>query len=121
MWGLDYLLAVISGIFHTEEVSVGPSIQVTVLSAYASVPSISWLAFAAEHGLREDAQVDAICIFMAVVASVLARVAGSANLKKITDYLKKKSNASCWRTRQIKVLIQTCFLAVASATPLPKG
>lgn len=85
MWGLAYLLAVISGIFHTRQVSVGPSIQVAVLSANASIPGISWLALTAEHRLGEDTQVDAVCIFMAVVASVLARVARNANLRKITD------------------------------------
>jgi len=42
------------------QVSVGPSVQVTVLSANMAIPSIPWFALAAEHGLGEDAQVDAV-------------------------------------------------------------
>lgn len=55
-----YLLAVVGGILHTMQVSVGPSVQVTVLSANMAIPSIPWFALAAEHGLGEDAQVDAV-------------------------------------------------------------
>lgn len=80
--GCGYLLAVISGVFHTQQVIVGPSIQVTVLSTNASIPSIPWLALTAEHGLGEDSQVDTVCIFIAVVASVFAGVTRSTNLKK---------------------------------------
>lgn len=78
--GAVILFAVIGGVLHTEQVSVGPSIQITVLSANTAISCISWLALTAEHGLREDAQVYAVCIFMAVVATVLARVTGFANL-----------------------------------------
>lgn len=87
-----YLLAVVGGVLHTHQVSVGPSVQVTVLSTNMAIPSIPWLAFAAEHGLREDAQVDAVCIFMAVMATILARVTGFANLKEIPQNLENGSS-----------------------------
>lgn len=83
--GSGYLLAVVGSILHTHQVSVGPSVQITVLSTNTSIPSIPWPAFTAEHGLGEDAQIDAVCIFIAVVATILTRVPGLANLKKITE------------------------------------
>lgn len=83
--GSGYLFAVVGGVLHTMQVSVGPSVQVTILSANTAISGISWPALAAEHGFREDAQVDAVCIFMAVVATILARITGFANLKKITE------------------------------------
>lgn len=82
--GSGYLLAVVCSILHTQKVSVGPSVQVAVFSTNTSIPGIPWLAFTAEHGLGEDPQVDAVCIFIAVVATILTRVTGFANLKKIT-------------------------------------
>lgn len=79
---LCYLLAMVGGVLDAHEVGVWPPIQVSVLAANVSVPSVAWSALASEHGLGVDAQVDAVCVFMAVVAAVLARVAGFANLKK---------------------------------------
>lgn len=79
--GSGYLLAVVGGVLHTQQVGVGPSVQVAVLSANMAIPCIPWLALAAEHGLGEDAQVDAVCIFMAVVAPILTRIPGFTNLK----------------------------------------
>lgn len=120
--GPGYLLAVVGGVLHTQQVSVGPSIQITVLSANMTIPSISWLALTAEHGLRVDAQVDAVCIFMAVMATILARVAGFANLKKITESFKKNARNKTTIYKHYKqVITQTCFLAVACSTPLPNG
>lgn len=81
--GSGYLLAVVGCIRHTQQVSVGPTIQVTVPSTDTAVPCISWLALTAEHGIGEDAQVDAVCVFIAVVAAILTRVTGFANLRKI--------------------------------------
>lgn len=78
---LRYLLAVVGGVLHAHQVCVWPSIEVSVLAANVSVSSIAWSALAAEHSLGVDAQVDAVCVFVAVVATVLARVAGFANLK----------------------------------------
>lgn len=89
-----YLLAVVGGVLHTDEVGVGPSIQVAVLSADTTIPGIPWLALAAEHGLGVDAQVDAVCVFMAVVATILARVTRFANLKKIIELKKNAMQAA---------------------------
>lgn len=71
----------VGGILHTHQVGIWPSVQVTVLTANVSVPGVAWSALAAEHGLGVDTQVDAVCVFMAVVAAILAGVAGFANLK----------------------------------------
>lgn len=77
-----YLLAVVGGVLHTEEVSVGPSIQVAVLSADVAVPGVPWPALAAEHGIGEDAKVYASGVFVAVVAAVQTGVTGCAHLKE---------------------------------------
>lgn len=92
--GSAYLLAVVGGVLHTMQVNVWPSVKVTVLSADTAVPSVPWLALAAVHGLGKDAQVDAVCIPMAVVAPVLAGVTGFADLTKITLLKKKKLEAA---------------------------
>lgn len=81
--GSGYLLAVVGGVLHTQQVGVRPSVQVTVLSADVSVPSIAWPALAAEQGLGVDTQVDAVCMFVTVMATVFAWVSGRANLKQI--------------------------------------
>ena len=83
--GSGYLLAVVGSILHTTQVVVRPAIQVTVLSTDTAIPSVSWPTLAAEHGLGVDAQVDAVCILIAVVATISTRVTGCANLKKITE------------------------------------
>lgn len=85
--GVWYLLAVIGGILHTHQIAVGPTVQVTVLSTNIAIPSIPRFALTAEHGLSKDAQVYAVCIFMAVVVTILARVTGFANLKEIPKNL----------------------------------
>ena len=77
-----YLLAVVGSVLHTQQLCVGPSIQVSILSTDVAIASISWLALAAEHGIREDAQVHAVGIFIAVVAPVLARITRLADLKE---------------------------------------
>ena len=82
LWfSLAYLLAVVGGVFHTEQVRVGPSVQVRVFSTDVSVPGVARPAFTSEHGRREEAQVDAVGVLVAVVAAVLARVTRNANLK----------------------------------------
>lgn len=87
--GPGYLLAVVGGILHAQQVSVGPSVQVTVFSANATVAGVSRLALAAKHGLGEDTQVDAVCIFVAVVATILAGIAGFANLGEKMQRIKE--------------------------------
>lgn len=87
--GSGYLFAVVGSILHTQQVSIGPSIQISVFSANMAIPSIPWLALTSEHGFGVDAQVDTVCIFIAVVATILARVTGCANLKRNVRALKK--------------------------------
>lgn len=70
----------VGGVFHTVEVRVWPPIKVRVLSADVTVPSVAWFTFAAVHDVREDAQVDAVGILIAIVAAVLARVSRCADL-----------------------------------------
>lgn len=77
---VTYLLAVVGGVFHTVEVRVWPAVQVWVLSADVTVPSIAWFTFAAEHDVREDSQVDAVGILIAVMAAVLTWVSWCADL-----------------------------------------
>ena len=89
--GCGYLLAMVGGVLHTHKVSVGPSIQVSVLSTNMTIPSITWLALTAEHGLRVDTQIHTLCVFVTVVATIQARVAGFANLKKVPQNLENGS------------------------------
>lgn len=77
---VKYLLAVVGGIFHTVEVCVWPAIQVWVLSADVTVPSISWFTYAAEHDVGEDSQVYAVGILITVMAAVLTWVSCCADL-----------------------------------------
>lgn len=76
-----YLLAVVGGVLHTQQVVVGPSVQVAVLPTDVTVPCIPRFALTAKHGVAVDAQVDAVCVLVAVMASVLTRVTGFAHLK----------------------------------------
>lgn len=75
------LFAVVGGVLHADQVSVGPSVQVRVLSADVSVASVARFALAAEHGVGEMSQVVAACVFVAVVASVEAGITGRAHLQ----------------------------------------
>lgn len=75
------LFAVVGGVLHADQVSVGPSVQVCVLSADVSVASVARFALAAEHGVGEMSQVVAACVFVAVVASVEAGITGRAHLR----------------------------------------
>lgn len=84
----------VGGVLHAHQVGVWPSIEVSVLAANVPVPGVAWSALAAEHGLGVDAQVDAICVFMAVVAPVLAGVAGFANLRESQQTIEKTDAAS---------------------------
>lgn len=77
---VTYLLAVVGGVFYTVEVRVWPAVQVWVLPADVTVPSIAWFTFAAEHDVGEDSQVDAVGILIAVMAAVLTWVSWCADL-----------------------------------------
>ena len=81
------LLAVVGGVLHTEQVLVGPAVQVRVLPADVTVAGVARLALAAEHGVGEDAQVDAVGFLVAVVAAVRARVARRAHLERTSSIM----------------------------------
>ena len=83
------LLAVVGGVLHAEQVLVGPPVQVRVLPADVAVAGVARLALAAEHGVGEDAQVDAVGVLVAVVAAVQTRVARRADLEHVKQTLKK--------------------------------
>lgn len=91
-----YLLAVVGGILHTHQVVVGPSVQVAVLSTNMTVSCVARFALTAEHGLAVDAQVNAVCIFVAVVAAILARIPGLANLEGIHEESESEGCFPCW-------------------------
>lgn len=77
----SYLLAVVGGILNTQQVVVGPSVKITVLSTNMAVSCIPRSALTAEHRVTVDSQVNAICIFMAVMASILTRITRFAHLE----------------------------------------
>lgn len=81
-WGCDpsYLLAVVGGVLHTQEVFVGPSIQVGVISTDVAIASVTRFALTAEHGVTELTQVDTVSILVAIMAAILAGVTGCAHL-----------------------------------------
>lgn len=76
-----YLFAVVGGIFHTNQVSIGPSIQICVLTTDMTIASISRLALAAVHGISKMSKVVTTGIFVAIVASIEAGVTGRAHLR----------------------------------------
>lgn len=77
-----YLFAVIGGVLHANQISVGPSIQIGVLSADMAVASIAWLALAAVHLIGEVSEVVAAGVFVAVVASIQAGITWRAHLER---------------------------------------
>lgn len=77
------LLAVVGGILNTVEISVGPAIQVSVLPTYITITSIAWLAFAAKHDVRENAQINTIGLSVTVMASILTWVPWCTDLEEI--------------------------------------
>lgn len=82
-----YLAAVVGGVLHTHQVVVGPSVQVAVLSTDVTISSVPRFALTAEHGLAVDAQVNAVCIFVAVVAAIPTGIAGLTNLEGVYEKL----------------------------------
>lgn len=70
----------IGGVFHADQVNVGPPVQIRVLAADVAVACVAGLALAAEHGVSEVAKVVASGVFVAVVASVQAGVPRRAHL-----------------------------------------
>ena len=76
-----YLFAVVGGILHTHQISIGPSIQICVLSTDMAIASITRLALTAVHGISKVSEVVAAGIFVAVVASVKAGITRCAHLQ----------------------------------------
>ena len=114
-----YLLAVVGGVLHTHQVVVGPSVQVAVLSTNVAISCVPGFALTAEHGLAVDAQVNAVCISVAVVAAILTRITGLANLE---GFHENSESEGCFLSiGYSNARSRTCFLAVACSTPLPKG
>lgn len=79
----SYLLAVVGGVLNTVEITVGPAIQVSVLSTYITITSIAWLAFAAKHDVRENAQINTIGLFVTVMAAIFTWVPWCTDLEEI--------------------------------------
>lgn len=71
----------VSCVFHTREVSVRPAVQVCVLSANVTVPSIARFTFTAIQDVGEDAQVDAVSFLITGVCSIRAWVSRRADLR----------------------------------------
>lgn len=78
-----YLFAVVGCVLHTNQVSVGPSIQICVLPADMAISSIARLALAAEHGICEVSKVVTAGVFVAVMTSIKAGITGRAHLQNM--------------------------------------
>lgn len=76
-----YLFTVVGGILHTNQVRIGPSIQIRVLSTDMAVTSVARLALTAVHRVSEVSQVVTAGVFIAVVAPIEAGVTRSADLR----------------------------------------
>lgn len=77
-----YLLAVVGCISAAHEVLIGPAVQIRVLSTDEAVPSVTSATLALVHGVAEVADVNALCMFVAVMGFVLARILGFAHLNE---------------------------------------
>lgn len=75
----------VGGVLHTHQVVIGPAVQVAVLSTNMTISCVPRFALTAEHGLAVDAQVNAVCVFVAVVAAILTRITGLANLEGVHE------------------------------------
>lgn len=71
----------VGGIFHTNQVSIGPSIQICVLSTDMAIASIARLALTAVHGISKMSKVVTAGVFVAIVASIKAGITGRAHLR----------------------------------------
>lgn len=116
----SYLLAVVGGILDTQQVVVGPSIKIAVLSTDMTVACIARSALTAEHGLTVDSQVNAVCIFMAVVASILTRITRFAHLEGIHENSKsERCFPSDCRDSSLRILLQLLPAFWQLLAPLP--
>lgn len=75
----------VGGVLHTNQVSVGPSIQIGVLSTDMAITSIARLALTAVHGIGKVSEVVTAGIFVAVVASIEAGITRRAHLEGVKE------------------------------------
>lgn len=101
-----YLLAVISGVSATHEVLIGPAVQVRVLSADETIPSITSATLTLVHRVAEVADVDTFCMFVASVGFFLARVLGFTHL----------NGQQTWLSHQLNLTTSICPFWVISLT-----
>lgn len=78
----NYLFAVVGGVCHTNQVRIGPSIQICIFSTDMAVASIAWLALTAVHGIGKVPEVVTTGVFVAFVASIEAGITRRAHLQK---------------------------------------
>lgn len=71
----------VGGVLHTNQVSIGPSIQICVLSTDMTVASIARLALATVHGIGKVSEVVTAGVFVAVMTSIEAGITGRAHLE----------------------------------------
>ena len=112
-----YLLAVIGGVGATHEVLIWPAVQVRVLSAEESVSGVARPALTLVHGVAEVAQVDALCVLVAVVGLVFAWVlwlthllgGRSGEVVKILSVLVAEPKGSGFDSRYLR---STCYWSI---------
>lgn len=71
----------VGGVLHTDQVLVGPSVQVRVLTTDVSVSSIARLTLTAVHGVGKVSQVVTAGVLVAVVAPIQAGVTWCTHLE----------------------------------------
>lgn len=115
----------VGGVLHTHQVSIGPPVQVCVLSTDVSVSGKAWLALAAEHGVREVAEVVAAGVFVAVVTSIQAGITGCTHLQVkggVEEFKQQQiSIGVCSLSLLSALALLACLLAAASSMPCPYG
>lgn len=72
----------VGGILHTDQVSVGPPIQIGVLATDVSVARVAGLALTAVHGVGKMSQVVTTGVFVAVVTSIETGITRRAHLER---------------------------------------
>lgn len=77
-----YLLAVVGCISAAHEVLIGPTVQIWVLSTDEAVPSVTGATLTLVHGVAEVADVNALCMLVAVMGFLLARILGFTHLNE---------------------------------------
>lgn len=71
----------VGGVFHTNQVSVGPPIQISVLTADVTVARIAGFTLTAVHGIGEMSEVVTTGILVALMASIETGITRCAHLE----------------------------------------